>query len=242
MRTYSTCEDCGLLLDTAGRTQQTHLNCAPHQDPVRELAELYVQAINDGRDEDARQLEAALDRPPREFDMLAAALTYAGWGWKVFPCHPGGKTPMSRHGVKDATTDEAKIRAWWRSAPAANIGVACGGTFDVIDIDTPKAGAEPSATATPEEAWAIRHGGWRSLWAMQDADAMPPAHGIVGTPSGGVHYYIAQPIHNKNDAGILPGVDYRTQGGYAIAPPSIGDNGVRYSWRSKPSPAIKSAA
>ena len=42
---------------------------------------------------------------------LAAALAYAARGWAVLPVNHGGKDPLTAHGVKDATRDEAQIRA-----------------------------------------------------------------------------------------------------------------------------------
>jgi Bifunctional DNA primase/polymerase, N-terminal len=41
------------------------------------------------------------------------------------------------HGVKDATTNRARILAWWTRHPHANIGLATGHAFDVLDIDGP---------------------------------------------------------------------------------------------------------
>jgi Bifunctional DNA primase/polymerase, N-terminal len=67
--------------------------------------------------------------PPR---MLDAALSYAHRGWHVFPVHGvvegrcscgtlacpnAGKHPRIRHGVHEATTDEAAIRQWWTRWP-----------------------------------------------------------------------------------------------------------------------------
>jgi hypothetical protein len=43
--------------------------------------------------------------------LLQAALEYAHRGWPVFPCDKG-KRPLTKHGFKDATTDENQIRAW----------------------------------------------------------------------------------------------------------------------------------
>ena len=71
-----------------------------------------------------------------------AALDCARRGWAVFPvfglrapgrcecpilaCRNVAKHPMTRHGLRDATKDEAVIRAHWRAAPKANIGLATG--------------------------------------------------------------------------------------------------------------------
>jgi hypothetical protein len=45
------------------------------------------------------------------------------------------KTPISKNGCKDATLDEQQIRKWWTTFPEANIGLATGYDFFVIDID-----------------------------------------------------------------------------------------------------------
>ena len=44
---------------------------------------------------------------------LRQALAYARRGWPVFPCLPGQKIPATRHGYRDATTDEQQITDWF---------------------------------------------------------------------------------------------------------------------------------
>jgi hypothetical protein len=53
--------------------------------------------------------------------------------------HPLGS--LVPHGVKDATCNRARILAWWTRHPQANIGLATGHHFDVLDVDGP-AGAQ----------------------------------------------------------------------------------------------------
>jgi hypothetical protein len=49
--------------------------------------------------------------------------------------HPLGS--LVPHGVKDATTNRARVLAWWTRHPQANIGLATGHAFDVLDVDGP---------------------------------------------------------------------------------------------------------
>ncbi|ATL69870.1 bifunctional DNA primase/polymerase [Nocardia terpenica] len=107
-----------------------------------------------GDSAEADRIEALLDRidstPPRLGD---AALVYASWGWPVFPLRPGGKVPATRHGFKDATTDTARIRAWWKAMPGANIGLATGAVVDDQQHSDlpPRIGRGPSQGAADRE-------------------------------------------------------------------------------------------
>jgi len=81
--------------------------------------------------------------------LLDAALEYAARGWHVFPCHTPtsddcscgrdcgwiGKHPQTINGLKDATTDEATIRRWWKRWPQANIGLATGAVSGLVVLD-----------------------------------------------------------------------------------------------------------
>lgn len=154
---------------------------------------------------ETRQASARLDAP----DALArTALWYAGQGVAVFPCEPRGKKPLTRHGLKDASTDPERVRTWWIYHPDANIGAPTGHLFDVIDID-----------------------GHEGIAATYGAGVdFPPelGHSMTSRP-GGHHVFIA-PTGRGNGASVYPSVDYRGAGGYVILPPSRGANGHRYVW------------
>lgn len=142
--------------------------------------------------------------------LLEAALWYANQGLPVFPCQPGGKTPATTHGFKDATTDLEVIRTWWRQTPAANIGLPTGGRYDVLDIDGPP--------------------GYRSVAKLADTGRLPEFYaGRVITARGGMHYYLPA-TGAGNAAGFRPGLDYRGAGGYVIAPPSRAASGRHWRW------------
>jgi hypothetical protein len=152
-------------------------------------------------------------------DLLTAALDYATHNLPVFPCQPRRKRPLTAHGLKDATTDEAQIRSWWTRWPDANIGIRTGVVFDVLDID--------GATGIEQLGLLLRaahgHDDEEALWL--------PDTPIAYTPNDGVHILVA-PTGYGNRAGMRPGIDYRGAAGYIVAPPSIGANGTAYRWWS----------
>jgi Bifunctional DNA primase/polymerase, N-terminal len=128
-------------------------------------------------------------------------------------CGQVGKHPLGAlvpHGVKDATTNRARILAWWTRHPPANIGLATGHRFDVLDIDGP-AGAQ-----------AIRE-----LAATHGLHSSGP---LVRTGGGGWHFYLAPTgLGNASPAGLAH-VDWRGRGGYVVAPPSRHASGHPYQW------------
>lgn len=137
-------------------------------------------------------------------NLLGAALWYTQHDIPVFPLEPGGKRPATRHGCKDATTDPTRIRAWWQRAPDANIGIATGHHYDVVDID-----GLTGQTSRDQH--------WDSIFAAIDAMNV----GKVLTPRlAGMHIYI--PATGRGcHKDLLPKIDYRGVGGYVVAPPSI---------------------
>lgn len=140
---------------------------------------------------------------------MTAALEYARLGWPVFPCVEGAKVPLGHlapNGCRSATADTATIARWWASRPYANIGIACGAPGpDVVDVDC-KDDAPGIAT----------------MRRLQRAGLLAGACRLVATPSGGWHVYF-RGSHQGN--GRLPrhGVDFRSAGGYVVAPPSSMD-------------------
>jgi putative DNA primase/helicase len=163
---------------------------------------------------------------PIEQALLTAAVRYASRGYPVFPCHhptPSGgcscgdvacgnigKHPRTINGLKNATTDEDQVRAWWAKWPDANIGLRCGGQerLVILDVDDPDAAttlpAPLPATYTTQTG---RNGG------------------------SGRHYWYRLPdgVTLTNSRGALPDkIDIRGDGGYVIAPPSLHATGERY--------------
>jgi hypothetical protein len=128
-------------------------------------------------------------------------------------CGQSGKHPLGGlvpHGVKDATCNRARILAWWTRHPQANIGLATGHRFDVLDVDGP-AGAQ-----------AIRE-----LATTQGFQSSGP---LVRTGGGGWHYYLVPTGLGNIRPRDLEHVDWRGRGGYVVAPPSRHASGYPYQW------------
>jgi hypothetical protein len=147
-------------------------------------------------------------------ELLAAAIDYLERGWAVLPVAPRGKVPLTRHGLKDATTDRAQVERWWRRAPQANIGIATGPPSGLLVVDLD--GREGLGSWARLEA---RYGVAMTLEAS--------------TGGGGVHLIYGYPegVDLGNSAGRLgEGIDTRGRGGYILVAPSVHPSGRRYAW------------
>ncbi len=147
--------------------------------------------------------------------MLDAALDYAARGWPVFPLNPGGKSPLGRlapHGLKDATTDADRVRAWWTVEPVANIGLLTGVHFDVLDIDGPDALDR------------------LETWSESNPDGNDVEGPTVATPRGWHCYVEVTGRGNAVNLAGLAGVDWRGRGGYVVAPQSVREDSATWTW------------
>ncbi len=171
--------------------------------------------------------------------LLEAALGYAAHDIPVYPVHwprstPGGATlgcscrhgaacdrpakhPLVRHGVHDATCDPAQLERWWQRWPQANIGLATGVVFDVLDVDGP-----------------IGLTALRQLATTANLRLPGP---LVATGGGGWHIWFAPTgLGNRPPRG-LPCMDWRGVGGAVLAPPSRHASGGTYRWVRTPDQA-----
>lgn len=153
---------------------------------------------------------------------VETALSYVERGWKVFPIRPGMKTPATKNGFKDATTDAEQVKAWWAEGLDYNVGIATGkeSGFTVIDLDGPH-------TRDVLKAHGLK---------------LPQTY-KVRTPNG-YHIYLAyEPAIKQTAGGLVAGdecscerdgspkkcaIDVRNDGGYVVAPPSKRDDGGEY--------------
>jgi hypothetical protein len=163
--------------------------------------------------------------------LLSAALSYAKRGWQVVPLHSPrnsrcscrreicaspAKHPRTKHGLKDATTDEAPIRRWWTLWRDANLGVCTGAASGLVVVDVDAA-----------------HGGEDSLADLERRYGALPKTVMARTGGGGRHLLFAHPgvpIRNKVQVAGLPGLDVRGDGGYIVAPPSVHISRRAYAW------------
>jgi hypothetical protein len=169
---------------------------------------------------------------------LVRALAYAVFqGWPVVPLHHAkgtacscpdgekctrqGKHPLTRlvpHGSKNGTTDRAKIHAWWRESPHANIGICTGeaaGIF-VVDLDGPE--------------------GLAAFADLERQHGALPRTPTARTGGGGLHYYFRWPaggVPGRNLRGRGLPIEVKAEGHYVVASPSRNAKGS-YTWEVKP--------
>jgi len=139
--------------------------------------------------------------------MIELATHFVSRGWPVFPLAPGGKVPVvprerGGHGCRDASLDLNRVEAWWRDYPDANVGVATGRRSGLLVVDI-----DPRKT----EQW------------LESVNALAlPQTFTVKTWSGGWHLYFTYTFEKRITIGtdLLPGIDWRGEGGYVVAPGS----------------------
>jgi Bifunctional DNA primase/polymerase, N-terminal len=102
------------------------------------------------------------------------------------------------------------VLAWWTRHPQANIGLATGHLFDVLDVDG--------------------LAGTQAIRALAAEHGQRSAGPLVRTGGGGWHFYLAPTgLGNVSPAGLAQ-VDWRGRGGYVVAPPSRHTSGHPYLW------------
>jgi putative DNA primase/helicase len=138
--------------------------------------------------------------------LEVAADLAANYGWPVFPCRPrdevvNGKTlkaksPLTRNGFLDASTDLELIDTWF--AHDALLGVPTGKATGLLVIDIDPTGAD---------------------WYSVNADRL--RCGCVNQTRRGHHLIYRMPMPTgveirNSTSKLAPGVDVRGEAGYAI--------------------------
>jgi hypothetical protein len=131
---------------------------------------------------------------------VQTALRLASRGHAVFPCSKETKAPLIAGGFKNASTDTALIRDWWRQHPTALIGVPTGARFIVVDCD-------------------LQHGEAQQWYARANL----PITRTHTTRSSGRHLLFRADDRVGCSAGrIWPHIDTRGRGGYIVWWPAEG--------------------
>jgi hypothetical protein len=162
-----------------------------------------------------------------ELGCARAAEVYAALGFPVIPmhapragggctcpagqgCSEAGKHPRLTGWTRLAATDPGRVAGWWRRWPTANVGLATGRRFDVLDLDGDQ-GVEALRAAVQIAPW--EHPG-----------------PVARTGSGGWHLLYA-PTGLGNRVRLLAGVDWRGRSGLIVAPPSRHASAGHYRWQ-----------
>lgn len=155
-------------------------------------------------------------------ELRATAIAYVlGFGWSVIPVAPKGKTPLLQWTeYQTEAANEDVVMGWWEAREDANVGIVTGKVsgITVVDIDS-KEGEEALAKYLPQ--------GFHTPTAI--------------TQKGGRHLYFKHVPGLSNRVRAIPGVDVRNDGGFVVAPPSIGEKGV-YSWAPDAQPGLTDLA
>jgi hypothetical protein len=129
----------------------------------------------------------------------------------------GDKVPLTKNGLKDATTDPEIITAWWSRRPSALINIATGTASGVVVLDVD-----------------VKHANANGFDTLAELGfAILPETPISHTPSGGVNLLFTageREFRNTDGArgyrGIGPGLDWRAWGGACAMPTP----GTGYWW------------
>ncbi|MGW5215121.1 bifunctional DNA primase/polymerase [Streptomyces sp. NPDC004051] len=128
-----------------------------------------------------------------------------------------GECGQFGHGIHDASSDPARIRAMFETARhATGYGIACGRPpHHLVGLDLD------------------RKNGVNGVWELRKLAAQHgisvPQTVVISTPTGGFHAWWTGPADVKvpNRAGHLaPGIDVRGSGGYLVGPGSRSTHGL----------------
>lgn len=144
-------------------------------------------------------------------NVYKTACWYIDRGHSVIPVRKSNKRPLIKWAeFQTRLPTHEELKAWWDKWPDANIALITGelSGINIVDIDT-------------------KEGNVNLNEFLPDTFVAP----MTETPGGGWHYFFKYQPGLRNAARVIAGTDIRTDGGYAIIPPSSNGAGKKYAWR-----------
>jgi Bifunctional DNA primase/polymerase, N-terminal/AAA domain/Primase C terminal 2 (PriCT-2) len=158
--------------------------------------------------------------PSADSSPLEVALFYARAGIPVFPCNPLNKRPLTRHGFKDATTNETVITGWFAQWPNALVAAPCGPLSGLVVVDLDR---KDPTVADGVATW--------KQWLRTNGKVKTRQH-QTPTNKGGHEVFIWEQGCGSIPLGVLgPGVEVKGEGGYVIVPPGRLDGAGGGTWK-----------
>lgn len=132
-------------------------------------------------------------------------------------CDSIGKHPKTYSGFKEATISQDQIMNWWTADQKSNIGILTENNFCVLDIDVGE-----------------NKNGNESLALLIETYGELPETLIATTGSGGTHYFFKYSGDETLSCrtNIVDSIDFKGNGGYIVAAPSLHESGNIYSWNN----------
>jgi len=160
------------------------------------------------------------DRPPRHGEVLRAC------SCDRIGCPAPGAHPMSAAWQVQATADPALVGRWWMARPQANVILATGRTFDVLDVP---AAAGAAALAMMDRS-AVRPGpvaisaGNRALFFVATR----------GRPADEYEWWSCHLDCEPELDTQVTGLRWHCRDSYVLAPPSRDGQAFRAQWLRPP--------
>ncbi|MBT6361706.1 MAG: bifunctional DNA primase/polymerase, partial [Rhodospirillaceae bacterium] len=146
--------------------------------------------------------------------FLLAAQSYREKGWSIIPLQACEKVPDLRTwtSFQETAASEETISRWWEAKSNRNVGIVTGQVSGLIVLDVDGSDGE------------------ESLAMLGQVPTTPTVR-----TARGHHYYFKHPGGKLPIfAGRRPGIDFRGDGGYIVAPPSVHPDGSIYEWVVSP--------
>lgn len=144
----------------------------------------------------------------QEETFIMARMYRDDMGWSVIPVREDKKPAVkwSEYQTRKATDEEMKD---WFLTKRLGVGIVTGKLSNLCVVDIDSADGEANLKEVAPDVFRAPN---------------------VSTPRGGRHLYHLYREGVGNKVGVIPGTDFRGEGGFVVAPPSVGPNGKAYEW------------